>query len=189
MWTQTQWIWHIDAIQARDTAMPVCMWLWCGAVILEISGRLCQYWSSASIVSVVELMPVLQAAKRQRTLQQAFGNGGGGAGAHPMMMMGVTGINGMNPLMMGGHGVMMGCATLLNLAQRLPWFLIKSDLLGAAAHGGEAATCCQLGGLGRLNCTDCTWFKIALRCAQCGVLFVGDVFVWLIGLFAYVCHS
>ena len=61
-------------------------------------------------------MPVLQAAKRQRTLQQAFGNGGGGgAGAHPMMMMGVTGINGMNPLMMGGHGVMMGCATLLNL--------------------------------------------------------------------------
>ena len=67
-------------------------------------------------------MPVLQAAKRQRTLQQAFGNGGGGggAGAHPMMMMGVNGINGMNPLMMGGHGVMMGCATLLNLAQRLP---------------------------------------------------------------------
>lgn len=66
-------------------------------------------------------MPVLQAAKRQRTLQQAFGNGGGGgAGAHPMMMMGVTGINGMNPLMMGGHGVMMSCATLLNLAQRLP---------------------------------------------------------------------
>ena len=54
-------------------------------------------------MSVVELMPVLQAAKRQRTLQQAFGNGGGGgggAGAHPMMMMGVTGINGMNPLMM-----------------------------------------------------------------------------------------
>ena len=75
------------------------------------------------------------------------------------------------------------------VAQRLPWFLIKSDLLEAAAHGGEAATCCQLGGLGRLNCTDCTWFKIALRCAQCGVLFVGDVFVWLIGLFAYVCHS
>ena len=70
-------------------------------------------------MSVVELMPVLQAAKRQRTLQQAFGNGGGG-GADPMMMMGVTGINGMNPLMMGGHGVMMGCATLLNLAQRLP---------------------------------------------------------------------
>ena len=75
-------------------------------------------------MSVVELMPVLQAAKRQRTLQQAFGNGGGGgAGAHPMMMMGLMGVNGidgMNPLMMGGHGVMMGCATLLNLAQRLP---------------------------------------------------------------------
>ena len=74
-------------------------------------------------MSVVELMPVLQAAKRQRTLQQAFGNGGGGAGAHPMMMMGlmgVNGINGMNPLMMGGHGVIMSCATLLNLAQRLP---------------------------------------------------------------------
>ena len=67
-------------------------------------------------MSVVELMPVLQAAKRQRTLQQAFGNGGGGgAGAHPMMMMGVNGIDGMNPLMMGGHGVRMGCATLLNL--------------------------------------------------------------------------
>ena len=88
--------------------------LWTGVFVIFVNSLNCVR------VAFVIRMPMLPGAKRQRTMQQMFGNGGGtmhpamSGGMHPMMMMGAgMGMGGMgmrcpmgmNPMMLG----VMGC--------------------------------------------------------------------------------